>query len=253
MVVTSDHLEYIPPDANYHFSAGPAYSDDNQESGEEVSKRGPKFGLPVGKGEEGANPVLITKMRKGQELHVKCVARKGIAKEHAKWSPCSAVAFEYDPYNKLRHTSHWFESDERGEWPLSENATEEEAPREDAPFDYNAKPDRFYMEVETDGSMAPREVILKGLNELQTKLGGLLLGLKSQGDVEMQDGLGGAQVESNGFAAPQPPITTAPAWGTSPAGGAWGASPGGGGWGSNAGQGGWGGGSPSAQAGGWNI
>ena len=61
----------------------------------------------------------------------------------------------------MRHTSHWFESDERGEWPLSENATEEEAPQEDALFDYNAKPDRFYMEVETDGSMGPREVILK--------------------------------------------------------------------------------------------
>jgi len=27
-------------------------------------------------GEEGVEPVLITKMRKGQELHVKCVARK---------------------------------------------------------------------------------------------------------------------------------------------------------------------------------
>ena len=81
--------------------------------------------------------------------------------EYYQEMPARAIAFEYDPHNKLRHTSHWFESDERAEWPLSENALEEEAPRDDAPFDYNAKAERFYMEVETDGSMAPREVILK--------------------------------------------------------------------------------------------
>lgn len=49
------------------------------------------------------------------------------------------------------------------EWPLSANAAEEEPPREDAAFDYNAVPDRFYFDVETDGSLTAKEVILKVL------------------------------------------------------------------------------------------
>lgn len=36
---------------------------------------------------------------------------QGIAKYHAKWSPVSAVGYEYDPHNKLRHTTYWFETD----------------------------------------------------------------------------------------------------------------------------------------------
>ena len=92
---------------------------------------------------------------------MRCIAKKGIAKEHAKWSPCAALAFEYDPHNKLRHTSYWYEYDARAEWPMSENAKEEEPPRDDLPFDYNAKPSKFYMEIETDGSLGPQEVVMK--------------------------------------------------------------------------------------------
>ena len=92
---------------------------------------------------------------------MRCIAKKGIAKEHAKWSPCSAVAFEYDPHNKLRHTSYWYETDPRAEWPLSDNAKEEEPPRDDEPFDYLAKPNKFYMNVETAGSLGPQEVVMR--------------------------------------------------------------------------------------------
>lgn len=88
---------------------------------------------------------------------------QGLAKEHAKWSPCSAVSFEYDPHNRLRHTSYWFEDDIKKEWPLSHNAQEEEPPRDDEPFDYNLKPNKYYFCVETDGSLGPQEVVMKVL------------------------------------------------------------------------------------------
>lgn len=86
---------------------------------------------------------------------------QGIAKEHAKWSPCSAVSFEYDPHNRFRHTSYWFETDEKVEWPLGSNAKEEQAPKDDEPFDFMATPSKFYFEVETDGSLSPQEVVMK--------------------------------------------------------------------------------------------
>lgn len=99
-------------------------------------------------------------MRKGQELKLRCIARKGFAKEHAKWSPVSAVGFEYDPHNALRHTTFWFEVNAKDEWPPSANAREEEAPPEGAPFDYTRKAGRFYFDVETVGSMLPAEVVM---------------------------------------------------------------------------------------------
>lgn len=211
-------------------------------------------------------PVLICKIRKGQELKLKCVAKKvfllsappyailtrlfqGIAKEHAKWSPCSAVAFEYDPYNKLRHTTYWFESDARTEWPVSDNGKEEEPPRDDQPFDFNAQPRQFYFEVETDGSLGPQEVVMKvschaclvvyvndegfskGLAELQTKLANLILGLKTQPELDM---LTGSEQQPNGQVADGgwgggADVSTAGGWsGATAAGGGssgWGTSP----------------------------
>lgn len=82
-----------------------------------VESRGPndRLGTPVLSDPEG-NGAIIVKLRKGQSIDMKCIARKGIAKEHAKWAPSAAIGFEYDPANKLRHLDYWYEEDPKKEW-----------------------------------------------------------------------------------------------------------------------------------------
>jgi DNA-directed RNA polymerase II subunit RPB3 len=44
---------------------------------------------------------------------------------------------------------------------LSDNAKEEEPPHPDEPFDYLATANKFYFEVETVGSLTPKEVVTR--------------------------------------------------------------------------------------------
>ncbi|KAJ1725476.1 RNA polymerase II subunit 3 [Coemansia biformis] len=128
--------------------------------------------------DDNGRGVILLKLSKGQEINVHCVAKKGVAKEHAKWSPCAAVGFEYDPHNNLKHLDYWFEKGIKEEWPLSKNAEEETENDPSAPFDYNAEPTTFYFNVETIGSLDPQAVVIKATRVLQEKLGALQMALE---------------------------------------------------------------------------
>ncbi|KAI9823841.1 MAG: hypothetical protein M1819_001121 [Sarea resinae] len=130
-------------------------------------------GKPVISDEAGQGAV-IAKLRKGQELRMKCIAKKGIAKEHAKWAPTSAVGFEYDPHNNLRHLDYWYEEDPVKEWPKSANTEWEDPPPADQPFDYDAMPTRYYYNVESIGSLEPDAIVQQGIKVLQQKLAAVI-------------------------------------------------------------------------------
>lgn len=150
---------------------------------------GRNIGYPIIQDKEG-NGVLICKLRKGQELKLTCVAKKGIAKEHAKWGPTAAIEFEYDPWNKLKHTHYWYEVDPETEWPNSKNCEYEDPPVEGESFDYNAQADTFYMNVETIGSIPVDQVVTRGIDTLQKKVASILLAL-TQMDHERVNAAGG--------------------------------------------------------------
>ncbi|KAG0669358.1 45 kDa subunit of RNA polymerase II [Maudiozyma exigua] len=137
---------------------------------------GRNIGHPIIQDKE-ANGVLICKLRKGQELKLTCIAKKGIAKEHAKWSASSAIEFEYDPWNKLQHTQYWYEQDADKEWPRSKNSEYEDPPTEGQAFDYKSKAETFYMNVETVGSITVDQVVVRGIDTLQKKVASILLAL----------------------------------------------------------------------------
>lgn len=53
---------------------------------------------------DDTNAVLLLKLGKNQQLHLRASAKKGIGKEHAKWCPVAVATFQFDPDIRVNQT-----------------------------------------------------------------------------------------------------------------------------------------------------
>jgi DNA-directed RNA polymerase II subunit RPB3 len=65
--------------------------------------------------------------------------------------------------------------------PISANAEWEPAANPDQPFDYDAEPNNFYIDVESIGNLEPDVIIQQGINVLMKKLATTISELSGEG------------------------------------------------------------------------
>jgi DNA-directed RNA polymerase II subunit RPB3 len=150
-------------------------------------------------------PILLCKLRKGQELHITATARKGIGKDHAKFSPVATAVFRYTPEVTLNEAviarmtaaqkADWCSSDPNNIL-LFDEATgavslgDVEAYAYDnecivraeelgfpGAVDIRQRQDSFIFTVESTGVLKPADIVLQAIDVLKEKLDTVLTDL----------------------------------------------------------------------------
>jgi len=142
--------------------------------------------------------ILIVKLRKGQEIKLKAIAKKGVGKEHAKWSPSCGTTYAFEPDIRINHDAmdlldarqkqEWVKSCPKGVYGYEEDThtvdiedaaacifcdeCKKKAIQLDVPdlVSIRQKQDRFLFTVETTGALRPEEVVRSAIKIIQEKL-----------------------------------------------------------------------------------
>jgi DNA-directed RNA polymerase alpha subunit len=90
MIVNSKHLKNMYDSKELCETVVPVHSSGDFEQAS-TGADGQVFGI------------TITKLARGQKIHMEMIARKGIGKEHAKWSPMCTVSYQRDILSAARN------------------------------------------------------------------------------------------------------------------------------------------------------
>nr|AFK49173.1 unknown [Lotus japonicus] len=159
--------------------------------------------------------IIIVKLRRGQELRLRAIARKGIGKDHAKWSPAATVSFMYEPEIHinddlmetltLKEKKEWVESCPTHVFDIDANTQKvyvheaenysyddevikkAEAMGKPGLVEITAKQDSFIFIVETTGAVKASQLVLNAIEILKQKLDAVRL---SEDTVEADDQFG---------------------------------------------------------------
>ena len=142
--------------------------------------------------------VVLVKLGKNQELSLRATAKKGIGKEHSKWSPVCVATFQYSPIVQLHpQLNAQLDADKKQRFvdscPTKVYAYVQDTRSvevEDAGkcmfcmecvkradkyglsdcVSVQMDQSRFIFSVESNGSLAPEQIVLMAIEELQKKL-----------------------------------------------------------------------------------